>query len=89
MAYAVIIYKTIPPLSVKLEGPFALFRSKKGGGIVNTWNEMIQNGFWVIDHQRKIAEKSVSDQDDAAEIVKEILVHSYINYLTRHGKEES
>ena len=82
-------HRTNPPPSVKLKKPFALFRSTKGGGILNTWDEMSQNGFSIIDQQRKIAVKLIMGQDDALETVKEILINSYIDYLIRCGKEEA
>lgn len=55
---------------------------------MDTWNEMCQNGFLTIDQRHRIAAKPISDQDDAAETVKEILIESYIDYLIRNGKEE-
>lgn len=83
------IYKTIPSPSVKLKGPFALFRLRKGGGIVSTWNEMCQNGFLIIDQEHRVAAKAVSDQDATAEIIKDILTKAYINYLIHNGKEST
>ena len=56
---------------------------------MNTWDEMSQNGFSIIDKQQKIAVKLVMGQDDALETVKEILINSYIDYLIRCGKEET
>ena len=56
---------------------------------MNTWEEMIQNGFSIIEQQHKIAVKLIMGQDDALETVKEILINSYIDYLIRCGKEET
>lgn len=53
---------------------------------MNTWDEMSKNGFLIIDQQQKIAAKSIVDQDNAVETVKEILINSYIEYLIRNGK---
>ena len=83
------IYKTIPPPSAKPKGPFALFRLRKGGGIVSTWNEMCQNGFLIIDPEHRVAAKSVSDQEATAEIIKDILAKAYINYMIHNGKEST
>ena len=47
---------------------------------MNTWDEMSQNGFSIIDQQRKIAVKLIMGQNDALETVKEILINSYIDY---------
>lgn len=55
---------------------------------MNTWDEMRQDGFMLIDQQHKIAVKSVSIHDAAVEIIKEILIKSYIDYLIQRGKEE-
>ncbi len=56
---------------------------------MNTWDEMLQDGFLLIDQQRKIAVKSVSVQDAAVEIIKEVLIKSYIDNLIQRGKEET
>ena len=55
---------------------------------MNIWDEMSQNGFSIIDQQRKIAVKSIAGRDNAVELVKEILINSYVDYLIRRGKEE-
>ncbi len=56
---------------------------------MNTWDEMRRNGFLLVDQQHKIAVKSVLAQDDAVEIIKEILIKSFIDYLIQRGKEET
>ncbi len=55
---------------------------------METWDEMKKDGFFTIDQCHRIAVKSLSDQDNAAEIVKEILMKSYIDYLIQQRKEE-
>ncbi|MGM9603178.1 MAG: hypothetical protein ACI3W5_16530 [Faecousia sp.] len=55
---------------------------------MDAWDEMSQNGFLILDQQRRIAAKTISGQDGVAEIVKEILINSYLDYLIRRGKEE-
>lgn len=56
---------------------------------MSTWNEMCQNGFLIIDQERRVAAKSVSDQEATAEIIKDILTKAYINYLIYNGKEST
>lgn len=56
---------------------------------MNTWDEMSQDGFFIVDHQRKIAVKSIADQENAVETVKDILINSYIDYLLHSEKEEA
>ena len=55
---------------------------------MNTWDEMSKNVFSIIDQQQKIAVKSIEDQDNSVETIKEILINSYIDYLIRNGKGE-
>lgn len=56
---------------------------------MSTWTEMCQNGFLIIDQEHRVAAKSVSDQETAVEIIKYILINSYINYLIHDGKENA
>lgn len=56
---------------------------------MSTWNEMCQNGFLIIDQEHRVAAKSVSDQETAVEIIKDILIKSYINCLIHNGKENA
>lgn len=56
---------------------------------MNTWDEMKQDGFMLIDQQHKIVAKPISGRDDAAETVKKIVIKSYIDYLIQQRKEET
>jgi len=56
---------------------------------VSTWNEMCQTGFSIIDQEHKVAAKSVPNQENTAELIKDILTKAYINYLIHNRKENT
>ena len=54
---------------------------------MNTWEELNASGFSIIDQHHRVAVKSVPCHEDETELVKEILINAYIDYLIQQRKE--
>lgn len=75
------------PLLYSENAIHALFQTNKGGETLNSWKKSCQDGYIIVDRERKIAIKPLQQDESLVQAIQHILLGAFLEHLTKDEEE--